>query len=72
MIIDWGGCWTQEKGFELKLVDTKTDLSLGGANILYLIEANENEKIVVQSASFPLCLIKEAFRASFLQLDMKV
>lgn len=50
MICYFIGRWMQGRGFDQIIVETETDLSSVGVPILHLIDANENEKVVVQVA----------------------
>lgn len=43
-----------------------------GVPILHAMKANENEKVMVQPALFPLCTTEEAFKVSLFSLHFKV
>lgn len=64
MVCDWRGWCIQEQSLEPNILQTKTGLSSVGGHILHLIEANEDEKVVIQSACFLFGLMKESFKVS--------
>lgn len=48
MVRDWRGRCIQKKGVRQKGVEMETDLNSVGAPILQLVDANEDENIVVK------------------------